>query len=129
MTRDPETKKLTLELSNGEKHSGFDQIIAAVGRVPEVEELGLQEKGIVQIPQTGCIQVDEYQNTSVEGIYAVGDVCGEVRVEQKKTAVSSCSSSSFHTRIHLYIRMNIGLPSCVSTWNRDISHTEGIPTC
>ncbi|PHJ19140.1 glutathione reductase [Cystoisospora suis] len=80
VTRDPETGKLTLELSNGEKHSGFDQIIAAVGRVPEVEELGLQEKGIVQIPQTGCIKVDEYQNTSVKGIYAVGDVCGEMEL-------------------------------------------------
>lgn len=86
ITQDPETKQLTLELRNGEKHSGFDQIIVTIGRVPEVEELGLKEKGVSQVPGTGCIEVDQFQNTSVKGIYALGDVCGDV---------SSPQSSSF----------------------------------
>eukprot|EP00126_Sphaerothecum_destruens_P007289 Sdes_comp19785_c0_seq1m11856 len=46
----------------------------AIGRSPNVE-IGLQEAG-VQMNSTGYIQVDEYQNTSQPGVYAVGDVIG-----------------------------------------------------
>ncbi|PFH38273.1 glutathione reductase [Besnoitia besnoiti] len=71
---------LTLELTDGRKIGGFESIIVTIGRVPEVEGLGLQDVGVKQVPGAGYIQVDEFQNTSVKQIYALGDVCGKLEL-------------------------------------------------
>eukprot|EP01051_Picozoa_sp_SAG22_P015022 SAG22_NODE_1909_length_3328_cov_3.374419_4_plen_450_part_00 len=55
--------------------TGYDCLIFAVGRAPAVGSLGLEQAGVEQRP-SGHIAVDEYQNTSAEGVYALGDVCG-----------------------------------------------------
>jgi glutathione reductase (NADPH) len=57
--------------------AGFDTVIWAVGRVPNSVGIGLEVAGIAGGPG-GIIPVDEYQNTTVPGIYAVGDVTGKV---------------------------------------------------
>ena len=46
----------------------------ALGRPPNVEHLGLEKTGIKATKEK--IVVDEYQNTSVYGVYAIGDVTG-----------------------------------------------------
>ncbi|OCK85339.1 FAD/NAD(P)-binding domain-containing protein [Lepidopterella palustris CBS 459.81] len=46
----------------------------AVGRLPEVEDLALEKVGI-KLNGKGHIIIDNYQNTNVENIYAIGDVC------------------------------------------------------
>ncbi|KAG6037952.1 GTP-binding protein gtr1 [Claviceps citrina] len=56
-----------------------DHLIWAVGRVPETDKIGLQEVG-VKLNDKGHVVVDEYQNTSVDGIYALGDVTGQVEL-------------------------------------------------
>ena len=56
---------------------GFDTVIWAVGRTPNTRELNLQASGVEMLPN-GIIPVDDYQNTNVAGIYAVGDVTGRV---------------------------------------------------
>jgi glutathione reductase (NADPH) len=53
--------------------SGFDTVILALGRTPRTQDLHLNRIG-VEFDQQGFIQVDAYQNTSVPGIYALGDV-------------------------------------------------------
>ncbi len=50
-----------------------DQVLYATGRQPNTATLGLDQVGIVPGPQ-GRIEVDEWSETSVPGIYAVGDV-------------------------------------------------------
>lgn len=57
--------------------SGVDTLIWAVGRVPNVENLGLEHAGVHKDAR-GFVQTDEFQNTSAAGIYAVGDVTGRV---------------------------------------------------
>lgn len=49
-----------------------DQILVAVGRAPNTENLGIENVGIQS--EKGFIQVDDYYQTSVPGIYAIGDV-------------------------------------------------------
>ncbi|KAJ5901720.1 Glutathione reductase eukaryote/bacterial [Penicillium taxi] len=56
-----------------------NELLWAVGRVPEVEDLHLDIPGVKLIP-SGHIEADEYQNTSVEGIYALGDVTGKAEL-------------------------------------------------
>ncbi len=61
---------------NGEQIRGFDSVIWAVGRRPNTEVLNLPAAG-VKVAANGTIPVDEYQNTTVARIYAIGDVTGK----------------------------------------------------
>lgn len=51
-------------------------ILVATGRVPNTEDLGLEEAG-VQTDRLGFVAVDDTLQTSVAGTYAAGDVIGE----------------------------------------------------
>nr|XP_023486488.1 glutathione reductase, mitochondrial isoform X2 [Equus caballus] len=53
-----------------------DCLLWAIGRDPNSRDLNLNALGI-QTDDKGHILVDEFQNTSVKGVYAVGDVCGK----------------------------------------------------
>jgi dihydrolipoamide dehydrogenase len=50
-----------------------DHVLMAVGRKPYTEGLGLEEAG-VELDDRGRIKTDGHWHTSVEGIYAIGDV-------------------------------------------------------
>ncbi len=65
---------LTLSLDNGEKMA-TDVLMFATGRVPNTESLGLEAAGVACDDKHEII-VDEWQQTSIENIYAVGDVTG-----------------------------------------------------
>jgi glutathione reductase (NADPH) len=54
-----------------------DQIMLALGRVPNTEGLGLEAAG-VETGKTGEIVVDEYSRTNVDNIWAIGDVTNRV---------------------------------------------------
>ena len=57
----------------GNRESGFDCVIWAIGRHTNIAPLGLENTAI-SVNQRGFVEVDEFQNASVSGIYAVGDV-------------------------------------------------------
>lgn len=57
----------------------IDHLIWAIGRTPATKGIGLEEAG-VQMNDKGYIEVDEYQNSSVDNIYALGDVTGQVEL-------------------------------------------------
>jgi glutathione reductase (NADPH) len=67
----------TVFLNNGEVIENVDTILVAPGRAPLVEPLNLSAQGVKQ-DASGYIIVDEYSQTNVKGIYALGDVCGKV---------------------------------------------------
>ncbi|EPS44902.1 hypothetical protein H072_1102 [Dactylellina haptotyla CBS 200.50] len=71
---------LLLHRGEGELPIEVDTLLWAIGRKPLVEGLGLETVGIKTSAETGFIQVDEYQNTNIENIYALGDVCGKVEL-------------------------------------------------
>jgi len=56
-----------------------DQVMLAIGRVPNTTSLGL-EAGGVAVDETGAIKVDGYSRTSRENIWAVGDVTNRVQL-------------------------------------------------
>ena len=53
-----------------------EHVIWATGRKPNVKDLNLEAAGVT-LNEKGFIAVDDYQNTVVPGIYALGDVTGE----------------------------------------------------
>ena len=57
----------------------FEQVMFATGRVPNTRDMGLEEAG-VQLGRKGEIVVDEYSQTGVPSIYAIGDVTDRVNL-------------------------------------------------
>jgi dihydrolipoamide dehydrogenase len=63
----------TIEDSKGETQAvSADILLVAVGRAPVTDDLGYQDAGVEL--DRGFVVVDEYSRTSVEGIWAVGDI-------------------------------------------------------
>jgi glutathione reductase (NADPH) len=56
-----------------------DKVMFAIGRHPNVQGSGIEELGI-KIHEHGGIEVDEFSRTSVQNIYAVGDVTNRVNL-------------------------------------------------
>ncbi|XP_022686672.1 glutathione reductase, mitochondrial-like isoform X1 [Varroa jacobsoni] len=69
--------RLKVTTKAGNVLSDVDCLLWAIGRHPNVKDLGLQDVGIKQ-DKDGHISVDEYQDTSLAGVHALGDVCGKV---------------------------------------------------
>ena len=70
--------RLTASLKGGEDLVA-DQVMLALGRMPNTEGLGLEVAG-VEIGKKGEIPVDAYSRTNVEHIYALGDVTDRVQL-------------------------------------------------
>ncbi len=64
--------RATIESKGKETELEADVILSATGIVPNLENIGLEEAGI-EI-EKGKIKVDDYYRTTVEGIYAIGDI-------------------------------------------------------
>ncbi|KAK6066181.1 glutathione reductase [Seiridium cupressi] len=74
--------KLTIHYKDGNgegKLDGVDHLIWAIGRTPATKDIGLEKAGI-EVNEKGHIKADDYQNTNVENIYALGDVCGKAEL-------------------------------------------------
>lgn len=69
---------LTLQLEDGRSET-VDCLIWAIGREPANDTFNLEATG-VKTNEKGYIVVDKFQNTSVDGIYAVGDNTGAVEL-------------------------------------------------
>uniref|UniRef100_A0A0D9Z2G2 Glutathione reductase n=1 Tax=Oryza glumipatula TaxID=40148 RepID=A0A0D9Z2G2_9ORYZ len=65
--------------TNKETIGGFSHVMFATGRKPNTKNLGLEEVG-VKLDKNGAIMVDEYSRTSVDSIWAVGDVTDRVNL-------------------------------------------------
>lgn len=77
---------VTLHLENGQSQN-VDTLIWAIGRHPATDAINLSATGVATNDK-GFIKVDEYQNTSVNGIYCVGDIM-EGGIELTPIAVKS----------------------------------------
>ncbi len=51
-----------------------DRVLVAVGRKPYSAGLGLEQAGVKTEPRSGRVEVDEHFQTSVPGVYAIGDL-------------------------------------------------------
>ncbi|MFI3903453.1 dihydrolipoyl dehydrogenase [Ochrobactrum sp. S1502_03] len=69
-TKDGKVEKLTV-----------DRLISAVGVQGNIENLGLEALGVKT--DRGCVVIDGYGKTNVEGIYAIGDVAGPPMLAHK----------------------------------------------
>ena len=66
-------KEFTTHLSNGSSIAS-EKVMFAIGRHPNVANLGLEKAGVAINPRNGGIAVDNFSRSSVPNIYAIGDV-------------------------------------------------------
>jgi pyruvate/2-oxoglutarate dehydrogenase complex dihydrolipoamide dehydrogenase (E3) component len=66
---------VNVDCSSGDKTVVGSHALLAVGRVPNTDDLGLENAGVA-VDQRGYIQVDDQLRTNVPGIYALGDCNG-----------------------------------------------------
>lgn len=66
---------LEIHFEDGTSHQA-EHVIWAIGRKPNIDGLNLKAAG-VELTDKGFIKVDEFQNTTSSGIYAIGDVTGQ----------------------------------------------------
>jgi len=72
-------KEFTSHMSNGSSLAS-DQVMFAIGRHPNVANLGLEKAGVAINPGNGGIAVNGFSRTSVENIYAIGDVTHRINL-------------------------------------------------
>src|SRR5436190_11802311 len=70
---DKRGKEFTTHLSNGSSIAS-ELVMFAIGRHPNVANLGLEKAGVAINPKNGGIAVDGWSKSSVPHIYAIGDV-------------------------------------------------------
>ncbi|KAF1686242.1 glutathione-disulfide reductase [Pseudoxanthomonas broegbernensis] len=75
--RDGRVRVLQKGSLEGAPPDAFDTVLFATGRRPNSDGMGLEEAG-VRIGERHQVEVDDYENTSLDGVYAVGDVTGKL---------------------------------------------------
>jgi dihydrolipoamide dehydrogenase len=102
--------KVTVEGSGGDEPLACDMLLMAVGRSPNVEDIGLESAGVM-LDDQGWIQVDEFNQTTAEGIYAIGDVAGAPMLAHKASHEGMVAAEKIAgVATHELSRDNI--PSC-----------------
>lgn len=90
---------LVVNLSNGDDIN-TDTLIWAIGRAPANDNIGLEHTDVT-LNERGYIVVDEYQNTTAQGVYALGDNIG--KIDLTPVAVKAgrlLSERLFNSQIH-----------------------------
>ena len=76
---DKHGRDFTTHLSSGSSIAS-DQVMFAIGRHPNVANLGLEKAGVAINPGNGGIAVDGWSKTSAPNIYAIGDVTHRINL-------------------------------------------------
>ncbi len=76
---DKHGEEFTSHLSNGSSIAS-DRVMFAIGRHPNVANLGLEKAGVAINPANGGVMVDHFSQSSVPNIYAIGDVTHRINL-------------------------------------------------
>lgn len=71
-------KNIWVKSTNGMEET-YDEVMFATGRRPNTADMGLEDIG-VELGRSGEVVVDEYSQTAVPSIYAIGDVTNRVNL-------------------------------------------------
>jgi dihydrolipoamide dehydrogenase len=105
--------EVVIESDGAAVTDSFERVLVAIGRRPATAGLGLDALGVALDPK-GHIQVDDRFETSVAGIYAVGDVIGGLMLAHKAedegiACVERMAGQASHVNYQ-------AIPSVVYTW-------------
>jgi dihydrolipoamide dehydrogenase len=87
--------KVEMELEGQKKEDLYDRVLVAVGRVPNAEDLGLENTKVAR-DEKGFIKVDANQRTADESIYAIGDIAGGILLAHKASREARIAVEAIH---------------------------------
>ena len=93
------SEKLLKLIGNNGEETEVNELLWAIGRAPELEKLNPAKIGLEQ-GKRGHIVVDEYQNTNVKGVYALGDVTGQAELTPVAIAAGRALSNRLFGTSH-----------------------------
>jgi len=94
----------------------FSHVIVAIGIVPNVENIGLEDTG-VEPDKRYHIKIDEYGRTNVDGIWAIGDVTGPPWLAHKAShegviVAEAVAQALGNTEVHPHAMDAKNIPGC-----------------
>lgn len=104
--------KVTVETKQGNKIIESEIVLSAVGVTPNIENIGLEELGI-EI-EKGKIKVNEFYETNVKGIYAIGDIVHGPALAHVASAEGICCVEQIAGKKPVPINYK-NIPSCIYT--------------
>ena len=106
--------KAVLESAGKTEEMAFDRLLVCIGRRPLTRGLGIEALGMATDPKTGQILVDETYRTSVDGIYAIGDLVPGPMLAHKASAEGTAAVECMAGRAG---EVNYDtIPAVVYTW-------------
>ena len=84
--------KVAVKTPDGEKLFEVEKILLCVGRGPATAGLGLDKAGIAV--EKGFVQVNDKMETSVPGVYAIGDCTGKLMLAHAAMAMGECAAEN-----------------------------------
>jgi dihydrolipoamide dehydrogenase len=127
--------KVSVQDDKGSEELAFDRLLVAVGRRPNSTGLGLEELGVAMDDKTGHVLVDEAFQTSIPGIYAIGDLIPGPALAHKASAEGTAAVECIAGRAG---EVNYDtIPAVVYTWpevasvglTEEVVKSQGIPYC
>lgn len=74
--------EVTIEVNGKDEVVKADKILVTVGRKPNGDQMNLKAAG-VQVDERGFVKVNAQRRTSVNHIFAIGDICGQPMLAHK----------------------------------------------
>lgn len=105
---------VTVEKEDQRETLNFDRLLVSVGRRPLTRDLGLDALGVKTDDKTGHIVVDESYQTSVPGIYAIGDLVPGPMLAHKASAEGVAAVENIAGR-HGEVNYD-AIPAVIYTW-------------
>lgn len=99
------------EFKGAEQKVDSDIVVVAIGRKPNTENIGLENVNVTV--EKGFIQVDEKLETTISGIYAIGDVTGKVllaHVASEQGLIAAANAAGITKKVDYAI-----VPGCIYT--------------
>ncbi|MEO7043200.1 MAG: dihydrolipoyl dehydrogenase [Gemmatimonadaceae bacterium] len=74
--------KFSIDVAGAKQEVEVEKVLVAAGRAPNIQNIGAKELGVA-LTERGFIKINERMETSVKGIYAIGDVAGPPMLAHK----------------------------------------------
>ncbi|MGC8516779.1 MAG: mercury(II) reductase [Candidatus Acidifodinimicrobium sp.] len=114
ISKDGKSTKVSFSVGDKSREVKADKILLATGRAPNIEKLKLEKIG-VETDKGNFIRIDRYMRTSIEDIYAAGDVTGEPMLEALAAAEGNKATINAFSDEKTSIDLN-SVPSAVFTF-------------